>query len=101
MSVESNFGADPRCPRDPLENHYTFKQIAEKWGCDDETVRQEFIDEDGVLILGKQTRNDGTRPSHLLCLAMREECLTESDRDQLKTLGWRVARVQHAGDEWL
>jgi DNA helicase II / ATP-dependent DNA helicase PcrA len=42
-----------------------------------------------------------TRPSHLLCLAMREDCLTESDIDQLKTLGWRVARVQNAGSEWL
>ena len=42
-----------------------------------------------------------TRPSHLLCLAMREDCLTESDINQLKTLGWRVARVQNAGNEWL
>lgn len=42
-----------------------------------------------------------TRPSHLLCLAMREDCLTESDIDQLKSLGWRVARVQNAGKEWL
>jgi DNA helicase-2/ATP-dependent DNA helicase PcrA len=42
-----------------------------------------------------------TRPSHLLCLAMREDCLTESDINQLKALGWRVARVQNAGREWL
>lgn len=42
-----------------------------------------------------------TRPSHLLCLAMREDYLTKSDMDQLKTLGWRVARVQNDGNEWL
>lgn len=48
-------------PRDPLETHYTLKQIAEKWSCDDETVRQAFIDEDGVLILGNENRNDGKR----------------------------------------
>jgi hypothetical protein len=61
MSVRFNSGHDPLSPRDPLETHYTLKQIAEKWGCDDETVRQAFIDEDGVLILGEQTRNDGKR----------------------------------------
>jgi hypothetical protein len=48
-------------PRDPLEVHYSLKQIAEKWECDEETVRQTFMDEDGVLILGKLTRNDGKR----------------------------------------
>jgi len=61
MSVRSNSNRDPVFPRDALETHYTLKQIAEKWGCDDETVRQTFIDEDGVLILGEQTRNDGKR----------------------------------------
>lgn len=61
MSVRFNSGTDPVFPRDPLETHYTLKQIAEKWGCDAETVRQAFIDEDGVLILGEETRNDGKR----------------------------------------
>ena len=56
-----NSSPSPVFPREPLETHYTLKQIAEKWGCDDETVRQTFIDEDGVLILGEQTRNDGKR----------------------------------------
>jgi hypothetical protein len=61
MSVRFNSNLEPVFPRDPLETHYTLKQIAAKWGCDDETVRQAFIDEDGVLILGEQTRNDGKR----------------------------------------
>jgi hypothetical protein len=61
MGVRFNSNLGPVFPRDPLEAHYTLKQIAEKWGCDDETVRQTFIDEDGVLILGEQTRNDGKR----------------------------------------
>ena len=34
-----------------------------------------------------------TRPSHLLCLAIREDALTEADRRKLKEHGWRVYRA--------
>lgn len=61
MSLRFNSSPGPVLLRDPLEAHYSLKQIAEKWGCDAETVRQAFIDEDGVLILGEETRNDGKR----------------------------------------
>jgi hypothetical protein len=42
-----------------------------------------------------------TRPSHLICLAMREDCLLDGDVSALKNRGWRVARVRAAGPEWL
>jgi hypothetical protein len=42
-----------------------------------------------------------TRPSHLVCLAMREDCLTNADVAALKSRGWRVARVKAESPEWL
>lgn len=42
-----------------------------------------------------------TRPSHLVCLSMRESCLTNADVEALKNRGWRVARVKAGGHEWL
>jgi len=42
-----------------------------------------------------------TRPSHLVCLAMRESCLTAADVTTLKNRGWRVARVNAGAPEWL
>jgi hypothetical protein len=46
---------------DPFEEHYSLQEIAQKWGVDYETVRKEFIDREGVLILGDQERKDGKR----------------------------------------
>jgi superfamily I DNA/RNA helicase len=42
-----------------------------------------------------------TRPSHLLCLAMREDGLSGNDIPNLKGRGWRVARVGPSGPTWL
>lgn len=42
-----------------------------------------------------------TRPSHLLCVAMRENCLSIADIAALQNRGWRVARVDAAGPKWL
>ncbi|MGH9434379.1 MAG: UvrD-helicase domain-containing protein [Terriglobia bacterium] len=42
-----------------------------------------------------------TRPSHLLCLAMREDHLSNSDISALKGRGWRIARVAGGGALWL
>ncbi len=42
-----------------------------------------------------------TRPSHLICLAMREDCLTNADVVALQNRGWRVARVNAGVPEWL
>lgn len=38
-----------------------------------------------------------SRPSHLLCLAMREDCLLNDDVSALKGRGWRLARVTAGG----
>ncbi len=42
-----------------------------------------------------------TRPSHLLCLAMREDHLSNGDISALMGRGWRVARVTGSGIVWL
>lgn len=42
-----------------------------------------------------------TRPSHLVCLAMREDCLSNGDVAALQSRGWRVARVNAGIPEWL
>jgi hypothetical protein len=42
-----------------------------------------------------------TRPSHLLCLAMREDCLMNGDISEIKERGWRTARVTTDGVVWL
>lgn len=42
-----------------------------------------------------------SRPSHLLCLAMREDCLPSGDVPALKERGWRMARVTASGAVWL
>lgn len=42
-----------------------------------------------------------TRPSHLLCLAMRDDAFKPAEIDRLKSLSWRVARVSGEGPVWL
>lgn len=42
-----------------------------------------------------------TRPSHLLCLAIREDAFTAQEISQLKNAAWRVARVDDTGPQWL
>lgn len=42
-----------------------------------------------------------TRPSHLLCLAMRDDVFTEGEIGLLKSRGWCVARVRDGYPEWL
>lgn len=42
-----------------------------------------------------------TRPSHLLCLSMREDALADGDFNKLKERGWRLARVLEDGVAWL
>lgn len=42
-----------------------------------------------------------TRPTHLLCLALREDALTEEDKQRLRARGWKLARVGVGGHEWL
>lgn len=42
-----------------------------------------------------------TRPTHLLCLAMRSDALSDDEIEQLKTRRWRVARVTAEAPEWL
>ena len=41
-----------------------------------------------------------SRPSHLLCLAMREDALNATDIKKIVARGWRVGRVTDAGVEW-
>ncbi|MDH4442141.1 MAG: UvrD-helicase domain-containing protein [Rhizobium sp.] len=42
-----------------------------------------------------------TRPTHLLCLALREDAITAAELTLLKARGWRLARVQAGGYEWI
>ena len=42
-----------------------------------------------------------SRPTHLLCLAMREDALNASDIDRLMRHGWRVGRAGLAKTEWI
>lgn len=42
-----------------------------------------------------------SRPSHLLCLAMREDCINNEELTQLKNTIWRPARVTFEKPEWI
>jgi ATP-dependent DNA helicase UvrD/PcrA len=42
-----------------------------------------------------------TRPTHLLCLAIREDALSAEEISLLKGRSWRVARVRDDAHEWL
>lgn len=42
-----------------------------------------------------------TRPSHLLCLAMREDAFTVEELAQLKSVSWRVARITEGDPIWI
>jgi DNA helicase-2/ATP-dependent DNA helicase PcrA len=42
-----------------------------------------------------------TRPSHLLCLTMREDALTAEEIEALKKRGWRLARASDLGPVWI
>jgi len=42
-----------------------------------------------------------TRPTHLLCLALRADAITAAELPLLKAKGWRLARVQAGGYEWI
>ena len=44
-----------------FERHYTPKELAMLWALDETTVRRIFIDESGVLKIGKSHRRDGKR----------------------------------------
>ena len=42
-----------------------------------------------------------SRPSKVLCLAMRDDALTEADINKAIRRGWRVARITDGGVNWL
>ena len=42
-----------------------------------------------------------SRPSHLLCLAMRDDALTGEDIKKIIEHGWRIGQVSDRGTEWL
>lgn len=42
-----------------------------------------------------------TRPTHLLCLAMRDDAFSDNEIARLKTQRWRVARVTESATKWL
>ena len=42
-----------------------------------------------------------SRPSHLLCLAMREDALTEVEIGRIFGRGWRVGYIRNGGIEWV
>ena len=42
-----------------------------------------------------------SRPTHLLCLAMRDDALDDSEIDGLRRRGWRVGRAGPAKTDWI
>lgn len=42
-----------------------------------------------------------SRPSHLLCLAMREDALTGAEIGRIAARGWQVGRVSNEGLNWI
>jgi DNA helicase-2/ATP-dependent DNA helicase PcrA len=42
-----------------------------------------------------------TRPTHLLCLVMREDALTVGEIVRLKARKWRVGRVTNGPIQWI
>ncbi len=44
-----------------FERHYMPKELAAAWRLDETTIRRLFIDEPGVLKIGKSGRRDGKR----------------------------------------
>jgi hypothetical protein len=42
-----------------------------------------------------------TRPTHLVCLAIREDAFAVDEIELLKSRSWRVARVRDGSPEWL
>lgn len=44
-----------------MERHFTPQELASLWGLDESTIRRLFIDEPGVLKIGKANRRDGKR----------------------------------------
>jgi hypothetical protein len=51
---------------DPLERHYSAREIATAWGLDASTIRRMFQDRPGVLKIGKAGRRDGRRDYQVL-----------------------------------
>jgi DNA helicase-2/ATP-dependent DNA helicase PcrA len=50
----------------------------------------------------KQHYVEMTRPTHLLCLALKQDSLTPNEMDILKNKkGWRLARVGSSDIEWV
>jgi hypothetical protein len=49
-----------------LEKHYTVGEIAKLWQVSDDTVRNIFFDEPGVLKIGKASRLSGGRKKKLV-----------------------------------
>jgi hypothetical protein len=44
-----------------LEKHFSAKELAEAWGLSDNTVRELFKDEPGVVLLGEPSRRLGKK----------------------------------------
>lgn len=64
-----------------LERHYTPGELAEAWRLDETTIRRIFIDEPGVLKIGRPTARGGKRsyltlriPESVAARVYRERC---------------------------
>jgi hypothetical protein len=44
-----------------FEKHFTPQYFADLWGCDESTIRRMFMDEPGVLKLGRVSSKSGKR----------------------------------------
>ena len=66
---------------DALEQHFSPKEVADRWRIDESTVRRLFQDEPGVFKIGKSGRRDGKRdyvtlriPASVLSRVHRRRC---------------------------
>lgn len=68
----------------PLEKHLTVKDIAEKWNLSEVAVRRLFVNEPGVLVIGR--REESRRKRVYRTLRIPESVLSRV-RDRLANRG--------------
>lgn len=60
-TTQHNYGPVPCSNVGTFEPHFSPQDLAGLWKLDDSTIRRMFMDEPGVLKIGKQARRNGKR----------------------------------------
>jgi hypothetical protein len=79
---------EPAAVTTALERHYTPKEISVIWALDESTVRKIFVDEEGVLRIGKDNKRDGKRD--YITLRIPQSVLERVYRARTKS--WKVQK---------